>query len=302
MSPHDDEPQHDDAPHDDEPQHGAPQVVAITGASGRIGRSLLPRLDRPGRVLRLIDTELPDRLGDDDRWGIGLSPDRVELRRVSIEDEHGIREALDGVDAVVHLAAFPSERPWADILRVNIDGTQKVLEAARLGGARRVLLASSIHAVGFAEPADVASTEVPVPRPDTYYGVSKAVAEALGSVYADRYGMSIVSARICAFGEEPGPRRGLAHWLSPDDAARLVEAALALNDGRHHIVWGVSANAPDAFDLTSGRAIGFDPQDDAMAFVAERDGVRPEAPAPSGPIGGVFAAPEHPLGQTWPDS
>lgn len=282
------------SPHDD-----APQLVAITGASGRIGRRVVPLLDRPGRRLRLIDTDLPDRLGDDDRWGTALHADRIELRRASIEDERGIRSALDGVDAVVHLAALASERPWADILRVNIDGTQKVLEAARLGGATRVLLASSIHAVGFAEPADAAMTPVLVPRPDTYYGVSKAAVEALGSVYADRYGLSIVSARICSFGDGAGPRRGLSHWLSPADAARLVEAALALDDGRHHIVWGVSANAPAAFDLTAGRAIGFEPQDDAFVDARARDGVEPEVSPPTGPIGGAFTDEAHPLGGSW---
>jgi len=285
------------------PQLDRTDVIAITGASGRIGRRIVGLLDRPGRTLRLVDTDLPDRLGDDDRWGPGLDADRVELRRASIEDERGIRSALDGADAVVHLAALASERPWADILRVNIDGTQKVLEAARLGGATRVMLASSIHAVGFAEATDAATTRVLVPRPDTFYGVSKAAVEALGSVYADRYGLSIVSARICNFGagDRPGSGRGLAHWLSPADAARLVEAALALDDGRHHIVWGVSANAPDAFDLSAGRAIGYEPQDDAFASVAARDGVEPgpEPFTPSGPIGTVFTDDEHPLGEAW---
>ncbi|KQM81263.1 NAD(P)-dependent oxidoreductase [Agromyces sp. Leaf222] len=283
------------------PQPDRADVVAITGASGRIGRRIVGRLDRPGRMLRLIDTDLPDRLEDDDRWGPGLDADRVALRRASIEHERDIRSALDGADAVVHLAALASERPWADILRVNIDGTQKVLEAARLGGATRVLLASSIHAVGFADPTDAATTRVLVPRPDTFYGVSKAAVEALGSVYADRYGMSIVSARICNFGagDRPGSGRGLAHWFSPADAARLVEAALALDDGRHHIVWGVSANAPNAFDLSAGRAIGFEPQDDAFALTADPDGVEPEPYTPSGPIGTMFTDDEHPLGGTW---
>ncbi|WP_092968628.1 NAD(P)-dependent oxidoreductase [Agromyces sp. CF514] len=289
------------------PQPAQPDIVAITGASGRIGRHLVPLLDRPGRVLRLIDTELPDRVADGpwgkasrgtDPAGLADLADRVELRRVSIDDERGIRSALDGVDAAVHLAAQSSERPWAEILHANIDGTQRVLEAARLGGATRVLLASSVHAVGFADVADVAVTPVLVPRPDTFYGVSKAAVEALGSVYADRYGLSIVSARICAFAAEPDPSHGLAHWFSPGDAARLVEAALALDDGRHHIVWGVSANSPGVCDLTAGRAIGFEPRDDAFAIVRAR-GFEASPPASSGPVGGAFTDEAHPLGGTW---
>ncbi|MFF2371618.1 NAD-dependent epimerase/dehydratase family protein [Agromyces sp. NPDC058110] len=286
------------------PQPDRPDIVAITGASGRIGRHLVPLLDRPGRVLRLIDTDLPEHV-EDGPWAdagggsdvTGMA-DRIELVRASIDDEHGIRSALDGVDAVVHLAAQSSERPWAEILHANIDGTQRVLEAARLGGATRVLLASSVHAVGFADVSDVAATPVLVPRPDTFYGVSKAAVEALGSVYADRYGLSIVSARICAFAAEPDPRHGLAHWFSPGDAARLVEAALALDDGRHHIVWGVSANSPGVCDLTAGRAIGFEPQDDGFAIVRAR-GFETTPPAAGGPVGGAFTDEAHPLGGTW---
>ncbi|WP_394554525.1 NAD-dependent epimerase/dehydratase family protein [Agromyces sp. MMS24-JH15] len=271
------------------------EVVAITGASGRIGRRVAPLLDRPGRVLRLVDVDLPDR-PEDGPWG---ALEHLELRPASIEDDDGIRAALDGADAVVHLAALASEAPWADLLRVNIDGTRKVLEAARLGGTRSVVLASSIHAVGFADPADAAGTEVLVPRPDSYYGMTKAAVEALGSVYADRYRMSIVSARICDFEPEPGPGRGLSQWLSPGDAARLFEAGIALDDGRHHIVWGVSANAPDGYDLRAGRAIGFEPRDDAVAFATARDGAPPEAAVRPGPIGGYFADAAHPLGERW---
>ncbi|QEO14941.1 NAD(P)-dependent oxidoreductase [Agromyces intestinalis] len=283
--------------------HGA-QLVVITGASGRIGSRVVPLLDRPGRTLRLVDTDLPASV-EDGPWRVASDRPRgdLELHRASIERDDEIRAAVEGADAVVHLAAFPSERPWADLVRVNIDGTQRVLEAARLGGVRRVFLASSIHAVGFADASAAATTPVLVPRPDTFYGVSKAAVEALGSVYADRYGMSVVSARICAFGAEPKPGLDLGHWLSPTDAARLIEAAIALDDGRHHIVWGVSANAPGGFDLRAGYVIGFEPQDDAVHVVTERDGVAPEPPRSPGasrePIGGEFTHDDHPLGERW---
>ncbi|UOE42878.1 NAD-dependent epimerase/dehydratase family protein [Agromyces larvae] len=282
-----------------------PQLVVITGASGRIGSQVVPLLDRAGRTLRLVDTELPERV-EEGPWGMASgAPLRgsIELHRASIERDDEIRAAVRGADAVVHLAALASERPWADLVRVNIDGTQRVLEAAHLGGVRRVLLASSIHAVGFAHAGAAATTPVLVPRPDTFYGVSKAAVEALGSVYADRYGMSVVSARICAFGAEPLPGGDLGHWLSPGDAARLIEAAIALDDGRHHIVWGVSANAPGGFDLRAGWVIGFDPEDDAVRVLTERDGVAPESArspaAARGPIGGEFTDADHPLGEQW---
>ncbi len=190
------------------------QTVVITGASGRIGREVVPLLRRPGRMLRLVDTS-PTELepGDDISW-----------HDVSIEDADGMEEVLDGASGLVHLAGLSSERPWADLLRVNIDGTHTVLEAARRTGVDRVLLASSIHAVGFQPVAAARATMPPLPRPDTYYGVSKAAMEALGSLYADRFGMSVVSARICAFTGNAGDGRTTAQWLSPGDMARLIEA------------------------------------------------------------------------------
>lgn len=267
----------------------AAQAIVITGAAGRIGRAVVPLLARPGRELRLVDVEVPD----------APPTDGITWHRASIDDLAGMRSVMTDAAAVVHLAGLSSERPWADILRVNIDGTQKLLEAARLSGVRRVLLASSIHAVGFAPVAEANRAPVLLPRPDTYYGVSKAAMEALGSLYADRFGMTIVSARICTFEEGPGRGRGLAQWLSPGDAARLIEASIALDDGAHHIVWGVSDNAPRWFSLEAGRAIGYVPDDDAMDASFRRDGATPPHPPTVGRLGGVFTDAEHPLGGTW---
>jgi uronate dehydrogenase len=264
------------------------QTVVITGAAGRIGRAIVPLLRRPGRTLRLVDTSPVELEGDDVSW-----------HEVSIEDGDGMERMLEGTSGVVHLAGLSSERPWADLLRVNIDGTHTVLEAARRTGVERVLLASSIHAVGFAPIDAAAATEPLLPRPDTYYGVSKAAMEALGSLYADRFGMSVVSARICMFLEQPTGRLAIAEWLSPGDMVRLVEASLALDDGMHHIVWGVSANAPGWFSLDAGFAIGYRPQDDARAVSLERDGVEPAEPDRAAPLGGAFTDEEHPVGGSW---
>lgn len=265
------------------------EIVVITGAAGRIGRAVVPLLRRPGRTLRLVDTSPVD-----------LEPvDDISWHDVSIEDPEGMERVLQEACGLVHLAGLSSERPWADLLRVNIDGTHTVLEAARRAGVDRVLLASSIHAVGFQPVAAAAAAQPPLPRPDTYYGVSKAAVEALGSLYADRFRMSVVSARICTFLEEPGDGRAIAQWLSPGDMARLVEASLALDDGEHHLVWGVSANAPGWFSLEAGFAIGYRPQDDARAVSLERTGVAPPEPDTRRALGGAFTDEQHPVGGTW---
>ncbi|MBO3662232.1 NAD-dependent epimerase/dehydratase family protein [Microbacterium stercoris] len=261
------------------------EVVALTGAAGRIGRSIAPRLARPGRELRLSDLVAP-------------SPPVAGFLACDLGDLDALTELFTGAHAVVHLGGLSSEASWADILRVNVDGTRNVLEAARRAGVRSVLLASSIHAVGFA-PVGEAGSPMPIgPRPDTYYGVSKAAMEALGSLYADRFGLSVVSARICTFQESPGDGRAAAQWLSPDDAARLADAAIALRDGCHHIVWGVSANAPSWFSLDAGAAIGYLPKDDAVALRRQSGAPLAEFDETE-PLGASFTRPDHPVGEAW---
>src|SRR3712207_4163742 len=124
-------------------------------------------------------------------------------------------------------------------------------------------LASSSHATGFTpRPASGLLTEADAPpRPDTYYGVAKVTMEALGSLYADRYGMDVVCLRIGSAFPEPTTVRMLATWLSPADTISLVDAALRTPDPGYAVVWGVSANTRNWWDLTAARALGYEPQD-----------------------------------------
>ncbi|MFC7596191.1 NAD-dependent epimerase/dehydratase family protein [Terrabacter sp. GCM10028922] len=263
-------------------------LLALTGAAGRIATALRPRLRAAGHRLVLVD-------------GVGVRLDDVdeELERAveaDLRDVDGQAAAFAGADLVVHLGAYSDEQLWADILAVNIDGTRAVCEAARLAGVRRMLLASSVHAAGFVPvDSEAARSGMPLPAPDTYYGVSKAALEALGALYAGRFGMTVVSARIMTFGDEPEAPRSLQSWLSGDDMARLVHAALTTEAAGHHVVWGVSRNTRRRVDLAPGLGIGFDPQDDAEAYAAEVERRDPsEAP---GLLGGGFATPDYRLGE-----
>lgn len=263
-------------------------TILITGAAGSIGTAVTPLLRERGHRLRLLDLVRPDAATEEDDVRIG-----------SATDDAAMHEAAAGTDLVVHLASFASERSWRDIVDVNVESTRVALDAARDAGAA-LLLASSVHAAGFV-PSDQAAPGMPAPRPDTYYGFSKVVAETLGDLYADRYGMRIVSARIMSFMDRPHTARSRSTWLSSADFARLVEAALTAPVG-NAVVWGVSANSRRTVDLEPGRAIGYEPQDDAEAYVdalaAELGLASPDdiPPVGSDPLGdAVFT--EHPLGE-----
>ncbi|MGW3510066.1 NAD-dependent epimerase/dehydratase family protein [Streptomyces sp. NPDC000994] len=238
------------------------QRILVTGAAGRIGRELRPRLAREGRILRLLDIAEVEPAGPGEE---------VEIVRASFTGRDAIEEACRDVDAVLHLGGLAGEAPWERIAEINIDGTQRVLEAARRQRVPRVVLASSIHAAGFHTRDDVVDGVLPSdtpPRPDTYYGVGKAALEALGSLYHSRFGIDVSCLRIGAFRPLPLAPEDLAVWLSPGDAARLVEACLRAEPAGYRVLWGISANTRRWWSLAEAEAIGYRPEDDAEHHAA----------------------------------
>jgi uronate dehydrogenase len=258
-------------------------IILITGAAGRIGTMLRPRLAQPGRTLRLLDTS-PITAGPGE-----------EAVRASVTDLDAMTQACQNVTAVIHLAGIASEAPWPQIREVNIDGTYAVFEAARRAGVGRVMFASSNHAAGFSPRADFPVPEYEFPAPDTYYGVSKVVGEALGSLYHSRYGVDAICIRILTCGERPHTVRALSTWLSPDDAGRLFEACLSAPAPGFRVIFGVSANTRGGWvSLDEARALGYQPRDDAEAYAAEVIAAHGE-PDPADPVlaylGGEFTLP-----------
>ena len=204
-----------------------------------------------------------------------------EVVQASVTDLDALVRACQDVDAVVHLAGIAGEAPWDRIRETNIDGTYNTIEAARRAGVERFVFASSNHAVGFLpRPPDGAKApDYAFPAPDTYYGVSKVVGEALCSLYHHRYGMDTVCLRILSCHENPMGTREQATWLSPDDAGRLFEAALSAPDPGFRVVWGVSANSRAWFSMDEATALGYHPQDDAEIYAEELIGVEREPDA-----------------------
>lgn len=267
--------------------------ILITGAAGRIGTAITPILRGQGHVLRLLDVARPSAAAPDD-----------EVIEGSATDVALMTQAAADVDLLVHLAGHAGERPWRQIVDLNIESAHVALEAARANSVRSTLLASSGHAVGYT-PSDAATDLVVYPRPDSLYGVSKVVGEALASVYADRFGMRVVSARIMTFDDRPHAVRALGTWLSPADLVRLLLAARDAPVG-HSIVWGISRNTRRPVSLEAGRRIGYEPVDDAedhaRALAAELGYASTDEipPVDDQPLGAEFTdEAAHPLGATW---
>ncbi|PTA66634.1 NAD-dependent epimerase/dehydratase family protein [Deinococcus arcticus] len=236
-------------------------TILITGAAGEVGSALRQHLrdflPAGEYTLRLSDNR-----------DLGEAAPGEELVQADLTDFEQVRAAMDGVNAVIHLGGIANEHTYERIRDVNIDGTYHVLEAAQQAGVRRVAFASSIHTVGFYPRSEVISPDVPV-RPDTYYGVSKVLGEALGRMYFDRYGLEFVSVRICSFQPQPKDARHLSTWLSPRDAAQLFARAVTAPDVGYLVVAGISGNtrrwmSPEGWDV-----LGYVPQDDAEAYAAE---------------------------------
>ena len=259
-------------------------TILITGAAGGVGGILRPRLTRPGRTLRLLDlAEITPGAGE-------------EVIEGSVTDPDIMLEACQGVDAVIHLGGISGEAPWERILDVNINGTYTLFEAARRAGVPRVVFASSNHAVGFYSPDDFPIQEDVTTLPDTYYGVSKVAGEALGALYAKRYGMDVISIRILSCFPEPRALRSLSTWLSPDDAGRLFEACLAVDKPGYRVVYGVSENTRGGWvSLAGARELGYESHDDAEAYhdkLVAQFGPIDTADFAFKHLGGPFCSPE----------
>jgi uronate dehydrogenase len=263
--------------------------LLITGAAGNMGRLLRPLLRAEDRVLRLADVvEVDDPV------------DGEEIVVVDVTDPAAIGKASQDVDAVLHLGGLSTEAGFDDILSVNVVGTRNLLQAAVDAGVPRVILASSNHAVGFYRrsvdgpmlPEDLA------PRPDTFYGWSKAAVESLGALYHHRFGLEVIALRIGTCFAEPTGSRGLSTWLAPADAARLVEACVSAPDVGFRVVWAVSDNTRRWWSIAGAQALGFVSGDDAERFAAARIAEFGE-PDPADPVhdlvGGQFCL--TPLGE-----
>ncbi|TRZ68579.1 MAG: NAD(P)-dependent oxidoreductase [Comamonadaceae bacterium] len=228
--------------------------LLLTGAGGNLGQELRPRLKVYCDVLRVSH-----------RRDLGSAAEGEEVQIAALEDADQMLTLLDGVSAVVHMGGVSTEQPWAPILAGNIVGMVNLYEAARLKGVKRIVFASSNHVTGFYRQDEVVNTRMP-PKPDGFYGLSKAFGEDLAQLYWDRWGIETVSIRIGSSFSEPRDRRMLATYLSYDDLERVIVAALTAPIVGHTIIYGVSDNQTIWWDNSNAKHIGYRPKDSSDQF------------------------------------
>jgi uronate dehydrogenase len=244
-----------------------------------------------GRLLRPLLRTDTARLVLVDRVPLTAETPAEDIRRSELTGPTEITTLIGGADGIVHLAGVPDEAPLSELLEGNVIGTHHVLEAARRAGVMRVVLASSSRLTGFYPLSQQVSPEMP-PRPDGLYGVSKVAVEALGRLYADKFGLEVVCLRLGSFEPEPTQPRQLATWLSPRDCAGFVRAALTAPLTGFSAVYAISNNTRRFWNLDD--TLGYRPVDDAETYADQIPGAD-EFFDTAGPQGGAYATPEFTL-------
>lgn len=247
------------------------ETILITGAAGNLGGVLRDALRDAARILRLSDVRemSPAREGE-------------QIVTCDLSDFGAVRRLMAGVDLVLHFGGIPEEDRWDNILSANIVGAYNVWESARQAGVKRIVFASSNHATGMYPRTRRLDTDAP-PRPDTFYGLSKAFGEQLARMYWDKHGLESVCLRIGSCFPEPRDERMLATWQSYADLTRLCLCCIEAPLVEFSVVYGVSANERSWWDNSKVDFLGYRPQDSAEVFAekiaAERTAANPDDPA-----------------------
>jgi len=232
--------------------------IVLTGARGSLGTSLREPLSKMCKVLVSTDiAEAPATLLPNETFA------QADLARMD-----QVAPLMDGVEMVVHFGAIVDEVPFEQIWGPNFMGSYNIWESAYRAGARRIVYASSIHAVGMHETGAGIDTEVPH-RPDTFYGLAKCFTEDLGRMYWEKCGLESAHLRILSCTPEPQNIRALGTWLSHKDMIQLVQRAIDTPITGFTVAYGVSANTRAPVSNARVPFLGYRPVDNAEDWAAD---------------------------------
>ena len=231
--------------------------LVLTGAAGALGSQL--RAPLAAMCKEFVSSDLANDLPD-----LGANETYV---KVDVSDLAAMEALLKDADMVIHFGAIADEAPWDDILQSNIIGAYNVWEAAYRNGVKRVVYASSVHAVGMHLKTDTIGLDAPH-KPDTYYGLAKCFAEDLASLYWDKRGVEAVCLRIFS-AAPPSNARAIGTWLSTGDLIHLVERAIDSPVVGFTTIYGISNNDRAVVDNSKAGHLGFRPKDNAEDFAKD---------------------------------
>jgi uronate dehydrogenase len=231
--------------------------LVLTGAAGRLGSYLREPLTQ--LCEELVSSDIVADMGK-------LYP-RERYVRADLAQFDEILALLEGADMVVHFGAIGDEAPFEKILGPNIIGAYNIWEAAYRHRLKRVVYASSIHAVGMYPRREFIGTDAPH-KPDTFYGLAKCFAEDLASLYWDKRGLEAVCLRILSCAQVTSTR-ALGTWLSYDDLIQLVTRAIDTPTTGYSVIYGVSNNDRVPVDNSKASYLGYRPKDNAEQFAAK---------------------------------
>ncbi len=232
-------------------------TIALTGAAGRLGSWLREPLT--ALCDQLISSDIVDDIGS-------LYPKEI-YRKADLADFEQVQHALEGADYIIHFGAYADEAPFNTLLGPNFIGSYNVWESGFQLGAKRIIYASSIHAVGMhsrTEGVDIDSSH----RPDTFYGLSKCFTEDLGRMYFDKRGLESVHLRILSCAQVNNDR-ALGTWLSYSDLIHLVTQAINTPVTGFQVIYGVSDNDRSPVDNRKANYLGYRPKDNAEQFAEQ---------------------------------
>ncbi len=239
----------------------AKKKVLITGAAERIGRVLRDGLKDRYDIRILFNRSVTDTTPDE------------EVFQGNVTELAKMEEAVDGCDAVIHMAGNPSTKAtFEEVQEANSLGTHNIYEACVRKGCPRVIFASTNHVTGMHEKEKsgpiYTTSEMPV-RPDSFYGASKAHGESLGRYYADNHGLAVICLRIGSFQpiekvKNRDSDRILSSWLSYKDTVQLCWRGIEAEDVTFGIYYGISGNTRAYWDIQNAREeLGYEPIDNA---------------------------------------
>lgn len=258
--------------------------LLLTGAAGSLGSVLRKSLAEHTKTLRITDKQPLTELATHE-----------EFVQCDLADYSAVLAMMQDVDMVVHFGGVAKEGKFQDILHSNIEGSYHIYEAARRQGVKRIIYASSNHAVGFYDRTETIDALAPH-RPDSLYGLSKCFVEDLGRYYYDKFAIESVHLRIGSCFAEPKDRRMLATWLSYNDLTRLVACSLQAPRVGNMIIYGISNNRERYWDNRLVSSLGFVAEDSAEVY-RDKLMATTEEPSPDSPAmrfhGGNYAGAGH---------